>query len=199
VLRPVYARYTGSTSRTPHPAMPFSQQLFLDCIAPVAGTALWFVFSRGWAHAVQGAEVSAQTKKRQARGFFVVPRNALHPHVRGDTIPAIWFAVGIAPDACPRNGATEVKYVKAFHEKAGRSQVGSFVFCFMGKVFFPFDPGRHCRHPSIRTLGERVLSARCKLGVLVSAGAATCSATSLPFRGNGSWARLSTQSPEPGV
>ena len=43
----------------------------------------------------------------------------------------------------------------AFHEKAGRSQVGSFVFRFMGKVFFPFDPGRRCRNPSIRTLEER--------------------------------------------
>ena len=30
----------------------------------------------------------------------------------------------------------------------------------------------YCRHPSIRTLDERFL-ARCKLGVLVSAGAAT--------------------------
>jgi len=52
--------------------MPFSQQLLLDCIAPVALAALWFVFSRGWAHAVQGVEVSGQTKKRQARGFLVV-------------------------------------------------------------------------------------------------------------------------------
>ena len=26
-------------------------------------------------------------------------------------------------------------YVKAFHEKAGRSQVGSLVFIFIGKVF----------------------------------------------------------------
>ena len=37
----------------------------------------------------------------------------------------------------------------AFHEKAGRSQVGSFVFS-LDKGFLP--PSRHCRHPSIRTL-----------------------------------------------
>jgi hypothetical protein len=43
----------------------------------------------------------------------------------------------------------------AFHEKAGRSQVGSFVFS-LDKVFLP--PSRHCRHPSIRTLRERSVS-----------------------------------------
>src|ERR1039458_513616 len=37
----------------------------------------------------------------------------------------------------------------AFHEKAGRSQVGSFVFS-LDKFFSP--PSCHCRHPSIRTL-----------------------------------------------
>jgi hypothetical protein len=38
--------------------------------------------------------------------------------------------------------------VIAFHEKAGRSQVGrSFL---LGKIFSL--PSRHCRHPSIRTL-----------------------------------------------
>ncbi len=37
----------------------------------------------------------------------------------------------------------------AFHEKAGRSQVGSTVFS-LDNVFLP--PSRHCRHPSIRTL-----------------------------------------------
>jgi hypothetical protein len=43
-------------------------------------------------------------------------------------------------------------YVKAFHEKAGRSQVGSFAF-LLDKVLSL--PSRHCRHPSIRTLSER--------------------------------------------
>jgi hypothetical protein len=37
----------------------------------------------------------------------------------------------------------------AFHEKAGQSQVDSFVFS-LDKVFLP--PSRHCRHPSIRPL-----------------------------------------------
>jgi hypothetical protein len=47
----------------------------------------------------------------------------------------------------------------AFHEKAGLSQE-----IFLCRV-------RHCRHPSIRSRCEHF--ARCKLGVLVSAGAAT--------------------------
>jgi hypothetical protein len=38
----------------------------------------------------------------------------------------------------------------AFHEKAGRSQVGSFVF-LLDKVFSPTELP-HCRHPSIHTL-----------------------------------------------
>jgi hypothetical protein len=37
----------------------------------------------------------------------------------------------------------------------------------------------YCRHPSIRTLDERFF-ARCKLGVLVSVGAATCLSTFRP-------------------
>jgi hypothetical protein len=40
----------------------------------------------------------------------------------------------------------------AFHEKAGRSQVGSIVFS-LDKVFS--CRVSHCRHPSIRTLRER--------------------------------------------
>ena len=52
---------------------------------------------------------------------------------------------------------------------------------FSYQRFFSFEPGRLCRHPSIRT---RLLSdcfARCKLGVLNSAGAATCESTSAPL------------------
>src|SRR5689334_6346600 len=45
--------------------------------------------------------------------------------------------------------------VKAFHEKAGRSQVDSdfisFSRCFLSAV-------RRCRHASIRTLEERIVS-----------------------------------------
>ena len=44
----------------------------------------------------------------------------------------------------------------AFHEKAGRSQVGSFAFS-LGEVFL-FPPSGHCRHASIRTLEERFSS-----------------------------------------
>jgi hypothetical protein len=42
--------------------------------------------------------------------------------------------------------------VMAFHEKAGRSQVGFWFL--LDKVFLL--PSRHCRHPSIRTLDERL-------------------------------------------
>ena len=42
--------------------------------------------------------------------------------------------------------------VNAFHEKAGRSQVGSFVFSLDTVILLP---SRHCRHPSIRTQIER--------------------------------------------
>jgi hypothetical protein len=43
---------------------------------------------------------------------------------------------------------------KRFHEKAGRSQVKSFVF-LLDKVFS--KPRSHCRHASIRTLEERFI------------------------------------------
>ncbi len=60
--------------------------------------------------------------------------------------------------------------VIAFHEKAGRSQVGSLVFS-LDKVFSR-------RVATVATLPSALLVsdfvfARCKLGVLVSAGAAT--------------------------
>src|SRR5580692_859999 len=43
----------------------------------------------------------------------------------------------------------------AFHEKAGRSQVGSVVFRWT-RFFLP--PSSHCRHASIRALEERLVS-----------------------------------------
>jgi hypothetical protein len=46
----------------------------------------------------------------------------------------------------------------------------------VGHLFFSGRAAHSC-HPSIRTLGERVLFARCRLGVLASAGAATCLST----------------------
>src|SRR5579862_9520917 len=53
------------------------------------------------------------------------------------------------------------------------------VVCLFLPCVFAFEPSRLCRHPSIRTLNER-LFARCKLGVLNSAGAATCESTLAP-------------------
>jgi len=50
----------------------------------------------------------------------------------------------------------------AFHEKAGRSQVGSLVFFFGQELFFL--PSRHCRHPSIRTLRGAILIRSVQVG-----------------------------------
>jgi hypothetical protein len=84
--------------------------------------------------------------------------------------------------------------VIAFHEKAGRSQVGSFVFS-LDKVFLP-PSRRHCRHPSIRTLIERV----CSLGASwVFSFQPVLPPVSRPlFLSRGSRARRLTQSPELG-
>jgi len=51
--------------------------------------------------------------------------------------------------------------------------VKTIPFSFCG-ARFSLLPSGHCRHASIRTLEERFVFARCKLGVLVSAGAAIC-------------------------
>ena len=59
----------------------------------------------------------------------------------------------------------------AFHEKAGRSQVGSFGF-WLVKVFLARRVATVATLPSA-LFDERFLFARCKLGVLGSAGAAT--------------------------
>jgi hypothetical protein len=61
--------------------------------------------------------------------------------------------------------------VNAFHEKAGRSQVGSLVFS-LDKVFSPSRVATVATLPSALLVSD--FFARCKLGVLVSAGAATC-------------------------
>jgi hypothetical protein len=60
--------------------------------------------------------------------------------------------------------------VNAFHEKAGRSQVDSFFFS-LDKVFLPSRVATVATLPSALSMSDLV--ARCKLGVLVSAGAAT--------------------------
>ena len=57
--------------------------------------------------------------------------------------------LGIVPGEYTTGGKQKLLGISKRDEKAGRSQVGSFVFS-LGKVFLP--PSRHCRHPSIRTL-----------------------------------------------
>ena len=97
---------------------------------------------------------------------------------------------------CAQNASAGVLSVTAFHEKAGWSQVGSFIFS-LDKVFL-FPPSSHCRHASIRTLEERL----CSLG----AGWAFSLQPVLPsdwrpvvlLFESGTWARPLTQSPELG-
>jgi hypothetical protein len=66
VLRGTYRRDDGGQD------VPLTQQLLLDLIAPPLLSGLWWLFSRGWATAVQAGEVSSQTTKRQKFGFLVV-------------------------------------------------------------------------------------------------------------------------------
>ena len=84
----------------------------------------------------------------------------------------------------------------AFHEKAGRSQVDSFVFSL--DKFLCSRPVANCRHPSIRTLGERFVRS---VQVGCSRFSRCCHLiVDLCFRlHNGSWARPLTQSPELGA
>jgi len=74
----------------------------------------------------------------------------------------------------------------AFHEKAGRSQVGCFVFRgtkFVSPAEWPLSP---CFHPHSR---GAIRFARCMLGVLVSAGAAIWLAPCGSTLWSGTWAR----------
>jgi hypothetical protein len=64
--------------------------------------------------------------------------------------------------------------VIAFHEKAGRSQVDSDFILFSRFLFWPL--AAVAMLPSALSRSESF--ARCMLGVLVSAGAAICLATS---------------------
>jgi hypothetical protein len=52
--------------------MSLTRQFLLDLTAPPALACLWWLGSRGWGFAVQGGQVSNQTKNRQKVGFFVV-------------------------------------------------------------------------------------------------------------------------------
>jgi hypothetical protein len=70
-----------------------------------------------------------------------------------------------------------------YKERFGVSQVREVAFEPSGLADVSFNkvsllPSRRCCHTSIRTLDERSFFARCRLGVLVSAGAATYRSTS---------------------
>ncbi len=105
----------------------------------------------------QSGQTNNPSKDKNEVGLDVSHHIHLAPEGRGK-----YFFLDI-----PSHRMSEI----AFHEKAGRSQVGPCVSS-SNKVFLSRRVA-HCRHPSIRTLNERFLFARCKLGVLVSVGAAT--------------------------
>ena len=52
--------------------MTLVQQYLMDMVAPPIIASLWWVFSRGWAIAVQAGTVSDRTRIRQKSGFFLV-------------------------------------------------------------------------------------------------------------------------------
>lgn len=53
-------------------ALPISQQILLDLIAPPVLAAVWRFKASGWARAVQGGKVSEETRDRQRMEFWVV-------------------------------------------------------------------------------------------------------------------------------
>jgi hypothetical protein len=85
--------------------------------------------------------------------------------------------------------------VMAFHEKAGRSQVGSFVFS-LNKFFLP--PSGRCRHASIRTLEERFCSLGADWAFSVQPVLPSVWRPVVLLFKSGTWARPLTQSPELG-
>jgi len=93
-------------------------------------------------------------------------------------------------------GATQLSMsVNAFHEKAGRSQVDS-LFVYGTRFFLPPSwPLSPCFHSHSRGATH---FARCRLGVLSSAGAAICWAPCGSALQSGTWARRLTQSPKLG-
>ena len=71
-------------------------------------------------------------------------------------------------------------------------------FLFLISRFFSFEPGRLCRHPSIRTLLLGELFARCKLGVLHFSRCCYLRIDLGSHPWDESWARTWAQSPELG-
>jgi hypothetical protein len=53
-------------------ALPITQQILLDIVAPPVLTVFWWLSSRGWARSIQGEEISEATKSRQKKGFWIV-------------------------------------------------------------------------------------------------------------------------------
>jgi hypothetical protein len=53
-------------------ALPISQIILLDLIAPPIAALLWQIMSRGWAGVIQLGNVSQETKRRQNLGFWIV-------------------------------------------------------------------------------------------------------------------------------
>ena len=53
-------------------ALPIGKQILLDVVVPPILTALWWLFSRGWANAIQAGDVSDTSKDRQGKGFWIV-------------------------------------------------------------------------------------------------------------------------------
>jgi hypothetical protein len=84
----------------------------------------------------------------------------------------------------------------AFHEKAGRSQVGSSVSSLDKGFLFP--PRGHCRHASIRTLEERFISLGACWAFSLQPVLPSVWRPVVLFLQSGTWARPLTQSPELG-
>ena len=89
---------------------------------------------------------------------------------------------------------SRVLSVITFHEKAGRSQV-EFEF-LLDKIYLL--PSSHCRHASIRTLEERLVSLGAHWAFSVQPVLLSVWRPVVLLLQSGTWARRLTQSPELG-
>ncbi len=53
-------------------ALPISQMILLDLIAPPIGAIIWRLMAGGWAGVAQGDEVSEETRGRQWAEFWAI-------------------------------------------------------------------------------------------------------------------------------
>src|SRR5579864_6843423 len=121
------------------------------CVA-ICGVAL--VFFRMEIHPATGNDV-----RRRIGRLFPIPKRlavaypklAVYLFVLG--APMLFVALLITHLAVTLISLV-VLSAMAFHEKAGRSQEDSCLF-LLATVFFLLPSRHYCRHPSIRTLGER--------------------------------------------